>query len=76
MDHGEAGAIGAETEIGRLAEGERTGIAEQQVERHGGKAQDQNPGSQRGIAAEERQPIGGGQQDEPEGDRAEMAPHS
>ena len=63
----QARAIGAEAEIGGVAEAQDAGEAQQQIEPHGGEAEDQNAPGERGIAAEERQPERRGDQ------RAQMA---
>ena len=60
------GAIGAEPEIGGVAEGQHAGEAEQEVERHRGQPQHQHAGGERGIAAERRHPVGRGQQHGPD----------
>ncbi len=48
----QARAIGAEPEIGGMAERQNAGEAQQEVERHGGQAQHQHARAERGVAAE------------------------
>ena len=50
----QARAIGAEAEIGGVAEAQHAGEAEQQVEPHRGQAEHQHAAGERGVAAEQR----------------------
>ena len=52
----QAGAVGAEPEIGGVAEAQHAGEAQQQVEAHRGQREHQHAAGDRGVAAEQRQP--------------------
>ena len=51
-------AIGAEAEIGGVAERQHAGVAEQEIERHGGEAEHHDAAAELGVAADRRHPKG------------------
>src|SRR6476659_8130979 len=61
-----AGAIGAEAEIGGMAEGEHAGIAEQEVQRHRRKAENDDTRAEFGVAADRRQPERHAEEQQPD----------
>ncbi len=61
------GAVGAEAEIGGMAEGQYAGEAEEEIERHGAEAEYKHAGAERLVAVHERQPKGRGEEGKPDG---------
>ena len=69
-----AGAIGAEPEIGGMAERQDAGKAQQEIDRHRRQPEHQHARAQRGVAAERRHPEGREQQRRPDrGERDQRA---
>ena len=68
-----ADAIGAEAEIGGVAERQHAGEAEQEIERHRRQRQHDDAAAELGVAADRRQPVGHRQQQQPDQRRSALA---
>ena len=53
----QTGAVGAQPEIGGMAEAQHAGEPQQQVQPHRGQAEHQHAPGERRIAAEQRKPV-------------------